>query len=809
MPETTPQSTIANSRTKDTSPLPEWVWFLGIMLLGLALRLYRLGDRDYWSDEVYNLYKTLHLREVLFDGTYVSNHPPLFGICITFARFLGLKDVESSLRLVPVLFGVVTVFAVYLIGRKLFGARAGLFAGFLFAIAPMHILHSQDLKAYVALPLMGTLAAYFLYTAFESNRWQHWTLYGFFAGLACYSELFAAQLLVSLNVWSLFMLYQRRDRFKGWLASNIGGALFFLPYLGITIWRVETVMMEPVVWWIPPPSIMAFLFFVKTAAFGYSDLEPYFKLAMVWFASFGCAGALVGIRTNRKATFMLLSWFLLSVLLTAILSFYFNQSIFLYRAMIPYAIPIFLFAGYGASKLPKTSLRVLSVQIFALIAAFPLYEHYNEIYPAEEFPHRPGVHFPVDSRASSSYILENWEEDDAVVVTAYMVWLPYSWFGIEEKRMFHGAAGQGYIDVQSGLGGARNLPDPLFDSFFAALIEPTAREFDQLWFIFSDWERRLYGGNSLEVWRWLESHYEQIRYKPFKNIEVYYYVRNTTERRIELVSRDTDNGVTATVTYADGDRQWTYEKTRPDTGLVASSRADRAGALVVSFGENDAEGEVTVRLENVGDGPVACVVEWIASDELIDFASFYDTNENLDTWALSTMADTSGKKSPFGLSVAQARLGEAGEATIQRTRDIAPGDYIADLLYRHTSNSQLTLKYGSSRFVVPAHSVDETPDAWSWRRLDKLTVDRSSLDFSATISIGVGQAPARVGLAYLALNRITDDGVPVEGAVHDSQQRTIDAGAQDELSLGVPSTKGIQLWVHDGEHCYYILRSGR
>ena len=808
MPENTPKSTTAHSPTVDrSSVLPEWVWLVGIMLLGLALRLYRLGDRDYWNDEIYNLYKTLHLREVLTEGTYVSNHPPLFGICTTFARFLGLSDVESSMRLVPVAFGVVNVFAVYLIGRKLFGARAGLFAGFIFAIAPMHILHSQDLKPYVALPLTGTLAAYFLYTAFDTNRRQHWALYGLFAGLACYSELFAAQLLISLNVWSLFMLYTRRDRFKGWLISNIGGALFFLPYLSIMIGKVQTVIVQPEVWWIPPPSIMGFLFFVKAVTFGYSDLQPHFKLAMVWFGIFGCAGTLMGIRAHRKATFMLLFWFLLSVLLTVFLSLYFKQSIFLYRAMFPFVIPIFLFVGYGASKLPRTSWRTISVGIFALIAAFPLYEHYNEIYPAEEFPHRPGIHFPVDFRDSSSYILENWDEDDAVVATAYTVWFPYSWFGVDVKRMFHTAADQGYIDIQTGLGG-RNSPDPLYDNYFAVLLEPTVQNLDRLWFTFSDWERAYYEGNTLEVWRWLEAHYEQIRYEPFKNIEVFYYVRKTAERPIELVSRLTDNGVTATVTYAEGDRSWPYEKTRPDTGLVASSHADRAGSLFVSFGENDADGNVTVRLRNTGNAPVSCLVEWIASDELIDFASFYDTNEDLDIWALGAMADTSGKTNRFGLSVAQARLEEAGEATIQRVLVIAPGDYVADLLYRHTSESGLTLKVGSARFTVPTQSADVPADAWSWRRLDKLTVDGSALDLEATITVGEAQAPANAGLAYLALNRISDDVVPAESAVHRSEQLTIEVGTQSAISLQVPSTKGILLWVHDGEHSYHIFKSG-
>ena len=108
---------------------------------------------------------------------------------------------------------------------------------------------------------------------------------------------------------------------------------------------------------------------------------------------------------------------------------------------------------------------------------------------------------------------------------------------------------------------------------------------------------------------------------------------------------------------------------------------------------------------------------------------------------------------------------------------------------------------------MPTKGVDERPDAWFWRRLDKLSVDGSALDLAATLTVGEGQAPANAGLAYLALNRVTDDVVPTESAVHDSRQHTIEAGAQDVLSLRIASTKGLRLWVHYGEHSYYIVRT--
>ncbi len=130
-----------------------------VLSLAVLLRLFNL-DQSFWLDEASQAQmSSLSPRAIWFDrgGDF---HPPLFYLLAHFWLLFGKSEVW--LRLLPVSFGVINVYIIYLLAKKVIPGQQ-ILASFLLAIAPFHIYYSQEFRSYSLLCLLGTLSMYFLF----------------------------------------------------------------------------------------------------------------------------------------------------------------------------------------------------------------------------------------------------------------------------------------------------------------------------------------------------------------------------------------------------------------------------------------------------------------------------------------------------------------------------------------------------------------------------------------------------------------------------------------------------------------------
>ena len=149
-------------------------FYLSIILLtALALRLYGISwglpnqwhPYSYHPDEarLFSYMANIHPGTLDFnpdDFAYPTFHVLVVGAILLALSKLGIATITPSLayyashphdfamlflvgRLVTVAMAVVSVYLVYLIGQQLYNQRAGLWAAFLFAIAPVHVVESH------------------------------------------------------------------------------------------------------------------------------------------------------------------------------------------------------------------------------------------------------------------------------------------------------------------------------------------------------------------------------------------------------------------------------------------------------------------------------------------------------------------------------------------------------------------------------------------------------------------------------------------------------------------------------------------
>lgn len=191
---------------------------IALILLSGGTRLYRIADWSFWSDEISTLRDANNLRDVI-------GYPVGYFLIGRAVKALG--PTEFGARLLPALFGVAGVLALYLIGRRLFSERVGVISALLLSLCSYHVFYSQYARYYTMLGLFSLLGMWMAYEGLERNR-RLWTAGGvFFLALACWTHWTAGLLIPALAVHVIWSA--RGDRPRGLTAWNL--AILFLPFI--------------------------------------------------------------------------------------------------------------------------------------------------------------------------------------------------------------------------------------------------------------------------------------------------------------------------------------------------------------------------------------------------------------------------------------------------------------------------------------------------------------------------------------------------------------------------------------------------
>lgn len=168
----------------------------GLTALGAALRFATLGLQSYHHDEVVTAARVLrgdffHAMDAV--GFSESAPPLYYAVAWVWTQVTGTG--EWGLRSLSALAGVLTIPVVYLIGRELRGARAGLLAAALAAVNPMLLWYSQEGRGYALLVLLCALSLHYCVRALRrpalSEGRRDLVLWGVFSALALATHYFA------------------------------------------------------------------------------------------------------------------------------------------------------------------------------------------------------------------------------------------------------------------------------------------------------------------------------------------------------------------------------------------------------------------------------------------------------------------------------------------------------------------------------------------------------------------------------------------------------------------------------------------
>jgi mannosyltransferase len=213
-----------------------------VLVIALGVRLYRLDHENLWIDEVSQAQIAAQpaadiIRNYRLDADpYLRDQAPL-SFLVTHA-FLSPARPEWSVRLPAVIFGTLSVLALFLVAGQFFPHPIPLLAALLLALSPLHVWYSQDGRWYVQWVCLATFSYLALLQAWRNGRLGGWVSYAALTVLGVYTFIFAFLVVgcQAVSAWILQRIGPARPRFlRTFVAVQAGVVLATAPVLWLTL----------------------------------------------------------------------------------------------------------------------------------------------------------------------------------------------------------------------------------------------------------------------------------------------------------------------------------------------------------------------------------------------------------------------------------------------------------------------------------------------------------------------------------------------------------------------------------------------
>jgi len=363
-------------------PLPRpaaTVWLLVlVLLLAGGLRLLHLSRQSFWLDEVMTVNTA---REAVPSLAMSGTSPPLYYLLMHYWMKL-VPESEATARLPSVICGVAAVLLLYLLGRRLVDARAGLVAALLLAVSPFHIHYSQEARTYSLMVLLALLSWLALIRVLERGSPGRIIIWAVCSFVLLLSHNYAVFLLATQVVFVLVRGHRHGLRPGRWLVGVGLLLLLSLPWLRVLMIMIESLLGAE--YWIRPPVAGDFVRLYRMMC---SDSGWLMKIdlllvlaAMVfwwWRAPVVGSGEEREGAMKRSALPLLVCWIGLPAVMMAVASWT-VMPLYQHRYALALLPPFLLLVAWGATGHGHRPLALVLVGLVLCFTVTGVVDHYLE-----------------------------------------------------------------------------------------------------------------------------------------------------------------------------------------------------------------------------------------------------------------------------------------------------------------------------------------------------------------------------------------------------------------------------------------------
>lgn len=213
-----------------------------IIAIGFSIRVWKLRQEEFETQELSHLFplneeisslfttSPVNIKNIIFHpANLYFGHQPLTPILLYFLALINKSVIpeEFLFRLPSVLFGIATIWILFLLTKELFDEKTALLSSFLFALSPFHLYYSRSLEPYSTLCFF-TVVSYYLFVliAFR-NRYSLFPVYLILLIIAFFFHYLALFILIS-HIFTLLLClcFREWSKYKKYLIL----CLFLLPF---------------------------------------------------------------------------------------------------------------------------------------------------------------------------------------------------------------------------------------------------------------------------------------------------------------------------------------------------------------------------------------------------------------------------------------------------------------------------------------------------------------------------------------------------------------------------------------------------
>ena len=429
--------TIRKNIEKNKSVVVATLLFL-IILFGAIMRLWQLGYASYWLDEGFTLIQARGIAihgYPLLDSGYAEWKDLLIPYTVApFVKIFGFQH-AWALRLIPAVFGILTIFIGYRLAMNIFSWRVGLIFSFFIASCHWYIAWSQQVRGYSAVIFFVLLMFYFL-SKFEHKMEAKYIQYAFLSILlAVLAKKFAIILFVPFLVYLLGKKFYRAVFMLGGISGLV--AIFFVS----KAWQAITIN-----------PIGYFAFYVN------NYLLEYFGIFIV----LAVIGGLVVFWSDSK--YKVLNSSILAFVVSTIIVFSAFVFVSERRYLLMITPFIFLYAAYLIEFIAKKFRyhNVVGLVLFiVVIIVSGIYNYSTILIPQKQYNLEYYTPQPNYNKAYNKILEKGFTEDDTIISTIPLLdiiylgradyAIPWSLTGREGDTTFRGR--------QEMYSGAKTLKD--------------------------------------------------------------------------------------------------------------------------------------------------------------------------------------------------------------------------------------------------------------------------------------------------------------------------------------------------------------
>jgi hypothetical protein len=349
--------------------------FILIIVIAIILRFINYFEIPFTHDEFSALFrlKFNSFSTLIEKGVKIDGHPAGVQVFLYFwTKFFGTQ--EWVVKFPFTIMGIVSVYLIYLIGKKWFNETVGLISASYIASIQFTVMYSQIARPYISGMFFSLLMIYYwskLIMHSDKSFIKNSVLFIISASLCAYNHHFSLLFAAMVGVSGIFFI-PKKFRIK-YILSGAIIFILYIPHLKIFFYQLNVGGVEG---WLGKPHndfLIEFIYFI----FNYSVFVITITLGIVLF---GLLQLKKGV-FNLKLIILSFVWFITPFFIGFFYSRYVN-AVLQYSVLI-FSFPFIFFVLFGFIKRQNEKVNLILVLVILLTNVLSLFytrKHYDVFY---------------------------------------------------------------------------------------------------------------------------------------------------------------------------------------------------------------------------------------------------------------------------------------------------------------------------------------------------------------------------------------------------------------------------------------------